>query len=170
MADALAAMTTESPEELFVQGLQEMYYTEQQLVDALETLAEQTDDETTSEGFSEHRSETQEQIDRLEQVFEQIGEEPEGREEQVIAAMIDEHEQFAGENEGQILDRYNISVGQKTEHYEIAAYGNLTSLAGKLGHDEAADMLEETLREEEHALEELSQAGEQFDQEVLATG
>ena len=63
---------------------------------------------------------------------------------------------------GDVLDRYNIAAGQKTEHYEIAAYGNVTSLAGKLGEDEAADLLEETLREEEDALDELSQVGEQF--------
>ena len=161
-------MTTDSIEELFVEGLQELYYTEQQLVDALETLASQTNDETASQGFSEHREETQNHVDRLEEVFDSIGEEPQTKEEQVVDALIDEHEQFAQENDGGVLDRYNISVGQKTEHYEIAAYGNLASLAGKLGHDEAADLLEETLREEQEALEEVTEAGEQFDQQVVS--
>jgi ferritin-like metal-binding protein YciE len=104
----------------------------------------------------------------LEDVFEHIGKEPQTKTEQVVDALIDEHEQFAGENDGEVLDRYNIAAGQKTEHYEIAAYGNVTSLAGKLGHEEAADLLEETLREEKDALEELSQAGEQFDQQQAA--
>jgi ferritin-like metal-binding protein YciE len=162
-------MTDDSTEKLLVEGVQELYYTEQQLVDATETLADQTNDETVSQAFSEHHEETQGHVDRLEQVFEQIGEEPQTREEQVIDALIDEHEQFAGENEGDVLDRYNISAGQKTEHYEIAAYGNVTSLAGKHGYDEAADLLEETLREEEEALDELSEAGEQFDQEQVAS-
>ena len=161
-------MTTDSTEELLVQGLEELYYTEQQLVDALDELAEQTEDETVSEGFAEHREETEEHVDRLEQVFDQIGEEPQERQEQVVDSLIDEHEQFAQENDGAVLDRYNISAGQKTEHYEIAAYGNVTSLAGKLGYDEAADILEETLREEEAALDELSQAGEQFDEQQVA--
>jgi ferritin-like metal-binding protein YciE len=161
-------MTTDSTEQLLVQGLQELYYTEQQLVDALETLADQTNDETASQAFSEHLEETQGHVDRLEQVFEQIGEEPQTRDEQVVDALVDEHEQFAQENDGDVLDRYNISAGQKTEHYEIAAYGNVTSLAGKAGEDEAADLLEETLREEESALDELSQAGEQFDEQQVA--
>ena len=161
-------MTTEPSEKLLKEGLQELYYTEQQLVDALETLADQTNTEEAKQAFSEHREETQGHVDRLEQVFEKIGEEPESREDRVVAAMIEEHEEFAGENEGEILDRYNIAAGQKTEHYEIAAYGNLTSLAGKLGHDQAADLLEETLREEEEALDELSQAGEQFDRQQVA--
>jgi len=161
-------MTTDSIEKLFVEGLQELYYAEQQLVDALETLAEQTDDEDASKGFSEHRDETRDQIDRLERVFEAIGEEPQTREDVVVKSLIEEHEQFAGENDGDVLDRYNMSVGQKTEHYEIAAYGSLTSLAGKLGNDEAADILAETLREEEQALDEVTQASERFDEQQVA--
>lgn len=160
--------TNETAEKLLVEGLQELYYTEQQLVDALETLAEQTEDETASQGFSEHREETQTHVDRLEQVFDQIDEEPQTREDQVLKAMIDEHEEFAQNNGGDTLTRYNIAHGQKTEHYEIAAYGNVTSLADKLGYDEAADTLEETLREEEDALDEITEAGEQFDQQQIA--
>ncbi|MBX0294907.1 ferritin-like domain-containing protein [Haloarcula nitratireducens] len=162
-------MTTESVDELLVQGLQELYYTEQQLVDALETLSDQTDDEAASQGFSEHREETQNQVDRLEQVFDQIGEEPRTKEEQVVNALIEEHEQFARDNDGDVLDRYNMSVGQKTEHYEIAAYGNVTSLAEKAGYDEAADLLSESLSEEEEALDEVTQASEEFDQQQLAS-
>jgi ferritin-like metal-binding protein YciE len=161
-------MTTDSAEQLLTQGLQELYYTEQKQLEALETLASQTDDEKASEAFRHHHEETQKHIDRLEQVFEEIGVEPESRDERVVDALIEEHEDFASENDGEILDRYNIAAGQKAEHYEIAAYGNVTSLAGKLGYDEAADILEETLREEEEALEKLSQAGEQFDQQQIA--
>lgn len=163
-----STMTTDSAEKLLVEGVQELYYAEQQLVDATETLADQTNDESASQAFAEHHDETQTHVKRLEQVFEQIGEEPQTREEQVVDALIDEHEQFAQENEGDTLDRYNIAVGQKTEHYEIAAYGNITSLASKLGHEEAADLLEENLREEQEALDKLSQVGEQFDEQYVA--
>ena len=160
-------MTDDPTEKLLIEGVQELYYAEQQLVDATETLSDQTNDEAANQAFAKHHDETQTHVDRLEQVFEHIGEEPQTREEQVVDALIDEHEQFAQENDGEVLDRYNIAAGQKTEHYEIAAYGNVTSLAGKLGYDEAADLLEETLREEENALDELSQAGEQFDQQQV---
>ncbi|NHN41161.1 DUF892 family protein [Halorubellus sp. JP-L1] len=160
-------MTTESTEELLVEGLQEMYYTENQLIDALGTLEEQTSDDAAKQGFSKHREETREHVNRLEKVFEQLDESPQEKEDMVVKAMIEEHEQFSGENEGEVLDRYNMEIGQKTEHLEIAAYGSLTSLAGKLGHDEAADVLEETLREEETALEEVTKASEQFDQQQV---
>ena len=101
-------------------------------------------------------------------MFESIGEEPEAEEDAVVAVLIDEHEQFAGENDGDVLDRYDLEVGQKTEHYEIAAYGNATSIAGKLGYEEAADLLEETLREEEDALEEVTEVSERFDEQQIA--
>lgn len=162
-------MTTDSTEKLLVDGVQELYYMEQQLVDALEELSEQSENENLKEAFSEHREETQQHVERLEQVFEKLGEEPETKEERVIDALIQEHDEFSQENEGEVLDRYNMAAGQKTEHYEIAAYGNLTSIAGKLGHDEAADLLEESLREEEEALEEVTQASEQFDQQEIAS-
>jgi ferritin-like metal-binding protein YciE len=153
-------------EKLLVEGLEELYYTEQQLVDALDEMAEQTEEETVSEAFSEHKEETQQHVERLEEVFEEIDQDPETREERVVDALIDEHDQFAEDNDGEVLDRYNIAAGQKTEHYEIAAYGNLTSLASEAGYEEAADLLEQNLREEQDALEELSEAGEQFDQRV----
>ena len=162
-------MTANSTEDLLIDGLQELYYAEQQLVEALGTLADQTEDETASQAFSEHREETQEHVDRLEQVFDQIGQEAQTKEERVVDALIQEHEEFASNNEGEVLDRYNIAAGQKTEHYEIAAYGNVTSLAGKLGYEDAADLLEQSLREEEDALDELSEAGEQFDEQQVAS-
>lgn len=162
-------MSDDQIKQLLVEGLQEMYYAEQKLVDVLGTLAEQSNDETLSSAFSEHQEETRGHVDRLEDVFEQLGEEAQTREEQVVDALIDEHEQFAGENDGDVLDRYNMTVGQKTEHYEIAAYGNLTSLAGKFGYNDAADLLEETLREEEAALDDVTEASERFDQQTVAS-
>jgi ferritin-like metal-binding protein YciE len=160
---------TDNMEKLLVEGLQEMYYAEQQLESALETMAEQTENEEASQGFSEHREETQEQVQRLEQVFEQIGQDSETREEQVVKSLIEEHEAFAEDNDGEVLDRYNMATGQKVEHYEIAAYGNLTSLAGKAGYDDAADLLSETLDEEEAALEEVTQVSEQFDEREISS-
>lgn len=161
-------MSDNQIEKLLVDGLQEMYYTEQQLVDALETMASQSGNDELSTAFSEHKEETQGHVDRLEQVFEKIGQDAETKEERVVDALIEEHEAFAENNDDEVLDRYNMTVGQKTEHYEIAAYGTLTSLAGKLGYDEAADLLEETLREEEAALEEVSEVSERFDQQTVA--
>ena len=49
-----------------------------------------------------------------------------------------------------------------TEHYEIATYGNLITLAKQAGFDEAAAMLEETLQEEKETLDKLADVRDQF--------
>lgn len=157
-------MAAETLNDLFTTGLKEIYYTEQQLVDALEELEDQSSDDEVKQAFSEHRSETEQHVQRVEEVFEAIGETPEAKETNAVKGLIQDHEEFANQDPDEnVLERFNIAAGQKTEHLEIAAYGNLIPLADELGMDEVADTLEENLREEQDALDELSQIGEEFD-------
>lgn len=51
----------------------------------------------------------------------------------------------------EVRDVALISAAQKCEHYEIATYGTLKTLAGVLGFTEAQGLLEETLAEEKKA-------------------
>jgi ferritin-like metal-binding protein YciE len=157
-------MTIDSTEDLFVSGLKHAYYTEQRLVDALEELEETSSNEELKEGFAEHREETRTQIERIENVFDQLDTEAEVEEDPIVEGMIEAHEEFMSkEPSDEAVDRFNIAAGQKSEHYEIAVYGNLVPMADQLGMDDAADTLEESLREEQDELETLSEYGEQFD-------
>ena len=54
------------------------------------------------------------------------------------------------------MDACLIAAGQRAEHYEMAAYGTLVAWARVLGHDEAAELLQQTLDEEKAADEKLS--------------
>jgi ferritin-like metal-binding protein YciE len=162
-------MSVDSLNELFVEGLQKMYYTEKKLQEALEELEQSSEDEQVKSAFSEHREETQTHVERLEKVFEHLDQSPEAEQDRIVDAMVEEHEEFTSQDpDGKILERYNIAAGQKSEHYEIAAYGNLIPLADQIGMDEAADLLEENLREEQEALDELSQIGEAFDYDEVS--
>lgn len=157
-------MTVDTTEDLFVDGLKHAYYTEQRLLDALQELEETSSNQELKSGFAEHREETQDQIARLEQVFEHVDADAEGEEDPVVEGMIQAHEEFMDKDPSdEAADRYNIAAGQKSEHYEIAVYGNLIPIADQLGLDDAADTLEETLREEQDELDSLSEMGEQFD-------
>ncbi len=49
------------------------------------------------------------------------------------------------------LDAGLIAAAQKVEHYEIASYGTVIAWAEQMGHDEAAQLLQETLDEEKAA-------------------
>lgn len=51
-----------------------------------------------------------------------------------------------GENE--VRDAALIAAAQKVEHYEIASYGTLATLAEQLGYSKALKLLKETLDEE----------------------
>jgi ferritin-like metal-binding protein YciE len=157
-------MNVNDLEDLFVHDLEDIYYAENELLDALDELAEQTQHDRLAEAFRDHREETQGHVERLDRVFEMLEREPEEEECEGIQGLIDEHEEFVeSDPDQQVLDVHNIVAGQKTEHYEIAAYANLTILANQLGMDEAASLLHETLTEEEAALDELTTLAEEFD-------
>ncbi len=48
----------------------------------------------------------------------------------------------------EVRDAALIAAAQKVEHYEIATYGTLATLAEQLGYRKAAKLLKETLEEE----------------------
>jgi len=161
-------MTVNSLRELFVHDLEDMYYAENELLDALEELADQTENEEIAQAFREHREETQGHIERLDQVFEMLGQEPEKEKCEGIEGLLTEHEEFVDEAPDQtVLGVHNLVAAQKTEHYEIASYGNLALIADRLGMDDAGDLLHENLEEEQDALDKLASLTDNFDYESM---
>lgn len=161
-------MSVDSTEDLLLAGLKHAYYTEQQLVDVLEVLEDTSEREELQEGFAEHRQETEGHVDRLEEVFEALGEEAEAETDPVAEGLVEAHTEFLEKDpDADVLDRFNIAAGQKSEHYEIATYSNLVTLAESAGYDEAADRLHENLQEERTELQTLEEKAVQFDQDEL---
>ncbi|WP_423744372.1 DUF892 family protein (plasmid) [Haladaptatus sp. SPP-AMP-3] len=162
-------MTGNSLNDLFHDGLKEMYYVENELLDALSELSSEVNHDDLQNAFDEHRSETENHIDRLEDVFEHIGESPEQKQVHALDGLVEDHQEFSNEDPDQeVLNMFDKAAAEKSEHLEIAAYGNLTFMADKLGHDgEIADLLEANLREEQDALDELKTISEQYDGESV---
>lgn len=161
-------MSLDTLEDLFAHELEDMYFAENELVDVLADLYDQTRTEAIAKAFREHREETQSHIARLEEVFEMIAEPPETEECEGIRGLITEHEHFVDENPAQaVLDLYNITAGQKSEHYEIAAYEGLIHLAERLGLNEAIELLNQNLKEEAAALDKLERLMQEYDFEEL---
>lgn len=163
-------MTVNTLEELFEHELEDVYFAEHELLDALEELANQVEHDDIKQALLDHREETRGHIDRLEEVFDMIGEPPEKEECEAIEGIVKEHDEFVDDEDPDqsVLDVFNLTSAQKTEHYEIAAYGNLALLADRLDMDEAGDILHENLEEEEAALEKLSKLTEEYDYGQLA--
>lgn len=156
-----ASAGTNGLEDLFVDGLMDIYYAEQKISKALPKMAASAESEDVSAAFEKHLMETEGQIERLEQVFALIGEEPQGKECPAIDGILKEGEEILDEYEGlPALDAGLVAAAQAVEHYEMARYGTLIAWAGKLGLAEAADLLSATLEEETATDEALTALGE----------
>jgi ferritin-like metal-binding protein YciE len=157
-------MAMETIEELFEHELKDIYSAEHSLLDALEQMASESSDREIKKAFTQHRKETQGQIKRLEKIFKSMGQKPEAETCPGIEGLIKEKKLFMREKPSEeLLEFFNIGAGQKTERYEITAYESLIDMADKLGMGDAVELLEQTLQEEEAALNKLKMIASEFD-------
>ena len=141
-----------SMEDLFLHGLQDIYYAENQIVKSLPTMIEKATNRELAKGLRDHLRETEAQVTRLDRIFERLGQEPRGTDCPAIDGLIKEADQVAGEIEDkQVLDAAVIGSAQAIEHYEISRYGTLIAWAQELGHDNLISLLNANLREEKAA-------------------
>lgn len=142
-------MPSDTFHDLFIDELKDIYSAESQLVKALPKMAKAAETEELRDGFLTHLEETKGHVDRLEQVFKQLGEKPGGKTCKAMQGLVAEGAEAIEENEsGVVRDVQLIGAAQRVEHYEIAAYGTVVAMAKLMGHDDEADLLQETLDEE----------------------
>jgi len=155
----------------FVDELRDSYDAEKQLTKALPKMAKAAHSPELREAIESHLEETRQQVERLEQVFESLGEKPRGKHCDGIAGIIQEAQAVMQEDfDEPTADACLIASAQRAEHYEMAAYGTLVAWARAMGHDEAADLLQETLDEETAADEKLNTLAEGGINEQAAEG
>lgn len=137
-------------EEFFVTMLQEIYWSEQHLVNVLSTMTGAATNEELIQAFDMHRQQTEEHVKIVERAFEMLGLPAQGEPSMGLQGLFDEGWQVIDEtDEGSAQrDVALIIAAQKVEHYEIACYGSLVTLASTLGEIEVADMLRAVLTEE----------------------
>ena len=139
-------------DDLFLHGLQDIYYAEQQITKALPKMIEKATNRDLAAGFKGHLEETHKQIERLEKVFEKLGKAPSGTQCPAIDGIISEGDEVAGEVEDKaVLDAALVSAAQAVEHYEMSRYGTLIAWAEKLGHEDVVRFLTTNLNEEKAA-------------------
>src|ERR1700712_4139201 len=138
--------------DLFLHGLQDIYYAEHQITKALPKMIDLATNRDLSAGLKNHLEETKGQINRLEQVFAKLGEKPKGTTCPAIDGIIKEADETAGEVEDKrVLDAAIVANCQAVEHYEIARYGTLIAWAEELGHTDVVRFLTTNLNEEKAA-------------------
>ena len=157
--------------EAFVEELRDTYDAEKQLTKALPKMAKAASSPELREAIESHLEETRQQVERLEQVFESIEEKARGKHCEGIAGIIQEAQAIMQEDfDEATADACLIAAAQRAEHYEMAAYGTLVAWARAMGHDDAADLLQETLDEEKAADEKLNSLAEGGINEQAAEG
>ncbi len=136
----------------FIDELRDSYDAEKQLIKALGKLAKAAHSAELRTAFETHLEETRGHVERLEQVFESLDEKARGKHCDGIAGIIEEGSSVLDEDFDEVtMDACLIAAGQRAEHYEMAAYGTLVAWARGMGHTEAADLLQATLKEEKAA-------------------
>jgi len=155
-------MQIKTIEDLFLHLLSDTYSAEKQLTRALPKLARAAENPALAEAFNSHLEETPGHVERIDQVVDSI---PELRIKRMkcvaMEGLIEEgQEVIDGVDKGAVRDAGLIAAAQKVEHYEIAAYGTLCTLADMLGYQDAKKLLGQTLEEEKSADNTLSALAE----------
>ncbi|MER9405311.1 ferritin-like domain-containing protein [Mesorhizobium caraganae] len=148
-------------EDLFLDGLKDIYYAEKKILKALPKMAKGAYEEQLSAAFEKHLAETEGQVERLEEVFDILGVAARGKTCPAIDGILEEGSEILEEYKGSTsLDAGLVGAAQAVEHYEIARYGTLIAWATTLGKDDVAALLNATLEEEKATDEALTALGE----------
>ena len=150
-----------SLKELLLEELGDLYNAENQLVKALPKMASACSSDELKSAFEEHLEQTRNQVNRLEEIFEDLGEKPTEIKCKGMKGIISEgDEAIKSASRSPVRDAALIGAAQRVEHYEIAGYGCARTYAEQLGYEDAADLLQETLEEEEETDERLTELAE----------
>lgn len=149
-------------EKLFIDNLRDIYYVEKTQIKALGRFAKKATTDELREIMVEHQEVSQEQLTRLDQIFEILGKKAQAKRCPALDGLLEEAEEVLSETQDDTLTRdvALIISAQKVEHYEIAAYGSLATLARTYGMKDVADLLQETLDEEKDADQQLTYIAE----------
>jgi len=136
-------------ENLFEETIRDIYYAEKKITKELPKMAKKATSPELKAGFEKHLKETEGHVERLEKIFAMMDKAPRGKTCPAIDGIAEEAKEIienaADEN---VLDAGLIAAAQAVEHYEIARYGTLACWAKELGMNDAAKLLEATLKEE----------------------
>ncbi|CAN7464204.1 ferritin-like domain-containing protein [Acidovorax sp. LjRoot117] len=154
-------MAVKTVAELFVHELSDTYSAEKQMTKSLPRMARAAADQHLAQAFLDHLEETRGQVERIDEVVELLNLKLKRIKCAAMEGLVEEGKDLIDEiDKGPVLDVALIGAAQKVEHYEIASYNTLITLAKKLGYSPAVPLLEASLAEEKATDEKLSQLGQ----------
>jgi len=134
---------------LLTHEIKDLYNAENQLVKALPKMAKAATDPALQEAFNTHLEETKVHVERLEEIAKLLEESPKGKVCKAMEGLVEEGAQTIEDTgDPAVKDLALIIAAQKVEHYEIAGYGSVRTLAETLGLTDIVEILQMTLDEE----------------------
>lgn len=154
-------MLLDNLSDLLQRGLEYAWDCEHELVKAAPKMVEAATSEELKHVLDLHLVETKSHIYRLKQIFTRLDRAPAGEKSEPVRIILAECERMTSHIEpSALLDAVLIFSGNQIQHYEIALYGSLASMARALNCDEVANLLDETLAEEKTADQSLTRIAE----------
>ncbi|HEX2076263.1 MAG TPA: DUF892 family protein, partial [Longimicrobium sp.] len=133
-------------------------------------LAREVTDDGIRTAFREHERETREQIGNLDRCFQVLGEAPQRVTCRPVDGLRQEHDQFVRDRPSrEVMTMFALGAESKTEGFEIASYRALVNMAGVLGEQECARLLQENLRQEEAMAERVDQLSRDVGRQMQET-
>jgi ferritin-like metal-binding protein YciE len=143
-------MEMESLKELYVEELKDLWSAETQITKALPKMMKAATNPKLKKAFNTHLKQTERHVKRLERIFKELDESPRGKKCVGMEGLIKEGQELIKEKpDADVLDAGLIAAAQHVEHYEIAGYGCVRTWARQMGEDRQAELLQETLDEEQ---------------------
>lgn len=143
--------------DLFIHELRDLYAAEKQLLSALPSLAECARHEDLRATLECQSRQRVQHISRLDKIFEQLGVRVNGTESCGMRGLLQHADEIlAEEAEDAVRDAALIAAAQRIEHYEIAAYSSARAFADRLGMEDFAWTLTQSLEDEREVDEKLT--------------
>ncbi len=151
-----------SLEDLFLHGIQDVYYVEKKLTKALPKMVKAAQSPDLVKALTKHLDETIKHVSSVEEVFTILGRTPKAKKCAAMDGILDEADEILEEFGGtQTGDAAIIFSGQAVEHYEITRYGSLHAFADVLGMNIASRVLKGILDQEKAADQALTDLAEE---------
>jgi ferritin-like metal-binding protein YciE len=148
----LFSIELNSMEDLLLLQLEDLYDAEKRLTEALPKMADAAHCPELQQAFRMHLQETEGHVRRLEQIFQELNREPTRETCAAMKGLISEgSDMISAQGNCAVKDAALIAAAQRVEHYEMAGYGTVRTLARQLGREQIADLLQQTLDEEGNA-------------------
>jgi ferritin-like metal-binding protein YciE len=154
----MATKTMSNPRELFLHELGDILYAEQVLVRELPQLGQEASDRELAKGFEQHARETKQQVENLEKAFRKLGAPVKAERCPGLEGIKAEHDLFVREESPapDVLDAFLTGAAARTEHYEIATYEGLITMARAMGERDVVELLDKNLKQEKETLKKVN--------------